>query len=64
MMAVDVRVPRMDGFELYKEIKERDNQVRICFLSAPAENTYEEFRQRHPGLEENRVIRKQYGKAD
>lgn len=58
MIAVNVRVPRMDGFELYKEIKERDNQVWIWFLSAPVENTYEEFRQIHPGLEENRVIRK------
>jgi DNA-binding response OmpR family regulator len=64
MIAVNVRVPRMDGFELYKDIKERDNQVRIWYLSAPVENTYEEFRQIHPGLEENRVIRNQYGKAD
>lgn len=64
MISVKVRVPTMDGFELYKDIKERDNQVRIWYLSAPVENTYEEFRQIHPGLEENRVIRNQYGKAD
>ena len=58
MIAVNVGVSRMDGFELYNEIKERDNQVRIWFLSAPVENTYEEFRQIQSGLEENRVIRK------
>ena len=58
MIAVNVGVSRMDGFGLHNEKKKCDNQVRIWFLCAPVENTYEEFRQIHPGLEESRVIRK------
>jgi CheY-like chemotaxis protein len=33
----------MDGFELYNKIKERDPEVKICFLTA-SELFYEEFR--------------------
>ena len=33
----------MDGFELYKKIKEKDPTVKICFLTA-SELFYEEFR--------------------
>ena len=33
----------MDGFELYNKIKEKDPQVKICFLTA-SELFYEEFR--------------------
>ena len=34
---------KMDGFELYNKIKERDPEVKICFLTA-SELFYEEFR--------------------
>ena len=36
-------MPKMDGFELYKKIKEKDPTVKICFLTA-SELFYEEFR--------------------
>ena len=36
-------MPKMDGFDLYQEIKKIDSQVRICFLTA-SEMYYEEFR--------------------
>jgi CheY-like chemotaxis protein len=39
LILIDVRMPNMNGFELYKEINERDNKVRICFLSVATENT-------------------------
>lgn len=36
-------MPDMDGFELYREIKEKDPNVRVCFLTA-SERYYEEYR--------------------
>jgi DNA-binding response OmpR family regulator len=38
-------MPKMDGFELYHEIKKRDNNTRVCFLTA-SELYYEEFRKK------------------
>jgi hypothetical protein len=31
---LDVKLPAMDGFSLYKKIKKIDDKVRICFLTA------------------------------
>jgi CheY-like chemotaxis protein len=36
-------MPEMDGFELYIKIKEKDPNVKICFLTA-SEMYYEKFR--------------------
>ncbi len=36
-------MPKMDGFELYIKIREKDPKVKICFLTA-SELFYEEFR--------------------
>jgi len=57
LLILDIRMPKMNGFELYKKIKERDNKVKICFLSA-TENSYEEFKQIYPTGEENCFIKK------
>jgi two-component SAPR family response regulator len=27
-------MPKMNGFELYREIKKLDNKVKVCFLTA------------------------------
>jgi DNA-binding response OmpR family regulator len=34
LLLLDVRMPGMNGFELYDEIKKIDNKVKICFISA------------------------------
>lgn len=31
---IDIRMPKMNGFELYREIRKKDNQIRICFITA------------------------------
>ena len=43
LVILDIKMPIMDGFELYNKIKERDPKVKICFLTA-SELFYEEFR--------------------
>ena len=40
---LDIKMPKMDGFELYTKIREKDRQVKICFLTA-SEMYYEKFR--------------------
>lgn len=31
---LDIKMPKMDGFSLYKEIIKRDNKVKVYFLTA------------------------------
>ncbi len=43
LVILDIKMPEMDGFELYIKIKEKDPNVKICFLTA-SEMYYEKFR--------------------
>lgn len=50
----------MDGFELYREIKERDPNAKTCFLTA-SEHYYMEFRTKEcRALDKELFIRKTY----
>ena len=43
LVILDIKMPKMDGFQLYVEIREKDPKVKICFLTA-SEMFYEKFR--------------------
>ena len=43
LVILDIKMPKMDGFELYTKIGEKDPQVKICFLTAITKFN-EEFR--------------------
>jgi CheY-like chemotaxis protein len=43
LVILDIKMPKMDGFELYIKIREKDPKVKICFLTA-SELFYEKFR--------------------
>ncbi|MGB7662839.1 MAG: hybrid sensor histidine kinase/response regulator [Nitrososphaeraceae archaeon] len=34
LVLIDIRMPKIDGFELYEEIKKIDNKVKVWFISA------------------------------
>jgi DNA-binding response OmpR family regulator len=34
LLILDILMPKMHGFELYREIRKIDSQVKICFLTA------------------------------
>ena len=34
LLLLDIRMPVMNGFELYDQIKKLDNKVKVCFISA------------------------------
>ncbi len=54
---LDVRMPRMNGFQLYREILKRDGNVKVRFFTA-YEEFREEFKKAFPELDEQRFIRK------
>jgi DNA-binding response OmpR family regulator len=58
LVILDIKMPKMDGFELYQEIKKKDNNANVCFLTA-SEQYYEEFRkEEYCTLDRNLFIRK------
>jgi DNA-binding response OmpR family regulator len=58
LVILDIKMPKMDGFELYDEIKKQDPQAKICFLTA-SELYYEEFRKKeYHAIDKNLFIRK------
>jgi two-component system, OmpR family, response regulator ChvI len=34
---LDIKMPKMNGFDLYKKLREIDNDIRVCFLTALGE---------------------------
>jgi DNA-binding response OmpR family regulator len=58
LIILDIKMPKMDGFELYQELKKKDNNAKICFLTA-SELYYKEFREKEfRSLDRNLFIRK------
>src|SRR5688500_1838744 len=43
LVILDIKMPKMDGFELYIKMREKDPKVKICFLTA-SEMYYEKYR--------------------
>lgn len=31
---LDIRMPKMNGFELYREIRKKEKEVKVCFVTA------------------------------
>jgi DNA-binding response OmpR family regulator len=58
LVILDIKMPNMDGFELYLQIKKIDTNANVCFLTA-SEQYYEEFRKKdYYALDRNLFIRK------
>ena len=58
LVILDIKMPEMDGFELYHEIKKKDANAKICFLTA-SELYYDEFRKKeYYALEKGLFMRK------
>jgi DNA-binding response OmpR family regulator len=43
LLLLDIKMPEMDGFHLYQEMKKIDNKIKVCFLTT-SEMYYERFR--------------------
>ena len=56
-VVLDIKMPKMDGFELYGRIRQKDPKAKICFLTA-SEMFYEALRKARNLLGE--VLGEQY----
>ena len=58
LLILDMKMPQMNGFELYRQIKKIDDKVKVCFLTA-GEMDYDKFgKEIFPALEKNCFIQK------
>ena len=48
LIVLDIRMPVMDGFELYKKIKAIDDRIKACFLTAV--NDLSEYKINYPDV--------------
>jgi DNA-binding response OmpR family regulator len=53
LVILDIVMPKMDGFELYDNLKKRDSNVKVCFLTASFAQYYGDS---HDGQYRFRVI--------
>lgn len=57
LMIIDIRMPKINGFDLYRELRKKDDGVKVCFLTA-FEIYYEEFKKMFPTIDVRSFIRK------
>jgi DNA-binding response OmpR family regulator len=43
LIILDIKMPKLNGFELYAEMRKVDNKVKVCFITA-GEMFYDKFR--------------------
>jgi two-component system catabolic regulation response regulator CreB/two-component system response regulator ChvI len=63
LLILDIKMPNLNGFALYREIKRLDKKVKVCFLTA-AEMYYGIYSDIFSSLPANRFIRKPIGNEE
>jgi DNA-binding response OmpR family regulator len=48
LLILDIKMPDLNGLDLYEELRKIDNKVKVCFLTAFGEGYTEEFGRRFP----------------
>jgi CheY-like chemotaxis protein len=65
LIIIDILMPKMNGFELYDELRKFDSNVKICFLTAAKEIYYEAMiREAFPELAVNYFLKKPIANRD
>jgi DNA-binding response OmpR family regulator len=61
LILLDIKMPKMNGFDLYQKMKEIDSNAKMCFLTA-SELFYEEYRRldAYPSLDKAYFIQKPF----
>lgn len=54
---LDVNMPKLNGFELFREIRKRDDKIRVLFFTA-FEESRPEFIKAFPEFDHRRFLRK------
>ena len=63
---LDIKMPEMNGFELFGKIRKEDENLRICFLTAMSElrEHMSDINELNPALDKSQVIRKPISNKD
>jgi DNA-binding response OmpR family regulator len=61
LLLLDIKMPKMSGFDLYQKMNEIDSNVKTCFLTA-SELFYEEYRRldAYPSLDKVYFVQKPF----
>ena len=57
LLLIDVKMPKMNGFELYQEMEKIDNKAKVCFITA-FEVYYKSLRELFPTVKVDCFIKK------
>jgi DNA-binding response OmpR family regulator len=57
LLLLDIKMPKMNGFELYRELKKIEKKVKVCFLTALTElYEYDKFKEEVSPKEDERYF--------
>jgi two-component system, OmpR family, response regulator ChvI len=57
LLLSDIRMPHLNGFELFKLLRKKDHNIKVCFMTA-FESYYNAIIEEHPTLNARCFIRK------
>ena len=57
LLLLDIKMPRMNGFELYQELQKIDSRAKVCFITSFVVY-YEALRETFPSAKERCFIKK------
>jgi CheY-like chemotaxis protein len=63
LVILDIKMPRMNGLELFSEMQKIDKQIRVCFITA-GEMYFDKFRREKGEGREGREVEEQYCKLN
>ena len=63
LLLLDIRMPKMSGFELYRRLNKIDSKPKVCFITA-FDIYYDEFKRVFPSLEVKCFLRKPISISD
>ena len=64
LLILDIKMPKMDGFELYDEIKKIDNKAKVCFLTASQAYYVKLRKEKYHSLDKDLFIQKPIANED
>jgi DNA-binding response OmpR family regulator len=63
LLLLDIKMPKISGFELYRRLRKIDSKPKVCFITA-FDVYYDEFKKLLPSLEVKCFLRKPISMSD
>jgi DNA-binding response OmpR family regulator len=63
LLLLDIKMPKISGFELYRSLRKIDSKPKVCFITA-FDVYYDEFKKVFPSLEVKCFLRKPISMSD